>query len=139
MSEEITNRSDWIEDGKDALIQISDTSVNLAQLGNNLSDITGKIMDSVNSWKEMDFQMHQMDIQFNLFLTKVDFELSKYKERVPVVEKQLDFVNSQMGKMLNHVLAMDAKTEKEIDLKMRLLETTENYLDKLSGMMLKLL
>lgn len=139
MSEEITNSSDWIEDGKDALIQISDTSVNLAQLGNNLSDITGKIMDSVNSWKEMDFQMHQMDIQFNLFLTKVDFELSKYKERVPVVEKQLDFVNSQMGKMLDHVLAMDAKTEKEIDLKMRLLETTENYLDKLSGMMLKLL
>ena len=139
MSEEITNSSDWIEDGKDALIQISDTSVNLAQLGNNLSDITGKIMDSVNSWKEMDFQMHQMDIQFNLFLTKVDFELSKYKERVPVVEKQLDFVNSQMGKMLDHVLAMDAKTEKEIDLKMRLLETTENYLDKLSGMILKLL
>jgi hypothetical protein len=55
------------------------------------------------------------------------------------VEKQLDFVNDQMGKMLDHVLAMDAKTEKEIDLKMRLLETTENYLDKLSGMMLKLL
>jgi hypothetical protein len=139
MSKEITNSSNWVEDGKDALIQISDTSANLAQLGNNLSDITGKIMDSVNSWKEMDFQMHQMDIQFNLFLTKVDFELSKYKERVPVVEKQLDFVNSQMGKMLDHVLAMDAKTEKEIDLKMRLLETTENYLDKLSGMMLKLL
>ena len=128
-----------VEDGKEALIQISDTSANLAQLGNNLSDITGKIMDSLNSWKEMDFQMHQMDIQFNLFLTKVDFELSKYKERVPVVEKQLDFVNDQMGKMLDHVLAMDAKTEKEIDLKMRLLETTENYLDKLSGMMLKLL
>ena len=139
MSKEITNSSNLVEDGKEALIQISDTSANLAQLGNNLSDITGKIMDSLNSWKEMDFQMHQMDIQFNLFLTKVDFELSKYKERVPVVEKQLDFVNSQMGKMLDHVLAMDAKTEKEIDLKMRLLETTENYLDKLSGMMLKLL
>ena len=139
MSKEITNSSNLVEDGKEALIQISDTSANLAQLGNNLSDITGKIMDSVNSWKEMDFQMHQMDIQFNLFLTKVDFELSKYKERVPVVEKQLDFVNDQMGKMLDHVLAMDAKTEKEIDLKMRLLETTENYLDKLSGMMLKLL
>lgn len=139
MSKEITNSSKLVEDGKEALIQISDTSANLAQLGNNLSDITGKIMDSMNSWKEMDFQMHQMDIQFNLFLTKVDFELSKYKERVPVVEKQLDFVNDQMGKMLNHVLAMDAKTEKEIDLKMRLLETTENYLDKLSGMMLKLL
>ena len=139
MSKEITNSNNWVEDSKDALIQISDTSANLAQLGNNLSDITGKIMDSVNSWKEMDFQMHQMDIQFNLFLTKVDFELSKYNERVPVVEKQLDFVNSQMGKMLDHVLAMDAKTEKEIDLKMRLLETTENYLDKLSGMILKLL
>lgn len=139
MSKEITNSSNLVEDGKEALIQISDTSANLAQLGNNLSDITGKIMDSMNSWKEMDFQMHQMDIQFNLFLTKVDFELSKYKERVPVVEKQLDFVNDQMGKMLDHVLAMDAKTEKEIDLKMRLLETTENYLDKLSGMMLKLL
>lgn len=138
MSEDITI-SNWAEDGKEALIQASETSANLAQLSSNLSDITGKILDSVTSWKEMDFQMHQMDIQFNLFLTKVDFELLKYKERIPVVEKQLDFVNSQMSKMLDHVLALDAKTEMEVDMKMRLLESTEKYLDKLSGMMLKLL
>ncbi len=139
MSEEITNSNTLAEEGNGSIVQVPETVANLAQLSSNLSDISGKIMDSVTSWKEMDLQMHQMDIQFGLFLTKVDYELSKYRERMPVVEKQLDFVNSQMSKMLDHVLVMDAKTEKEIDLKMRLLESTENYLDKLSGMMLKLL
>ena len=139
MSEDITNSNTLAEEGNGSIVQVPETVANLAQLSSNLSDISGKIMDSVTSWKEMDLQMHQMDIQFGLFLTKVDYELSKYRERMPVVEKQLDFVNSQMSKMLDHVLVMDAKTEKEIDLKMRLLESTENYLDKLSGMMLKLL
>ena len=139
MSEEITNSNTWAEEGNGSIVQVPETVANLAQLSSNLSEISGKIMDSVTSWKEMDLQMHQMDIQFGLFLTKVDYELSKYRDRIPVVEKQLDFVNSQMSKMLDHVLVMDAKTEKEIDLKMRLLESTENYLDKLSGMMLKLL
>ena len=83
--------------------------------------------------------MHTMDVQFNAFIAKMDFELDKYKTSIPVVEKQLDFVNQQISKILDHVLAMDAKTESEINMKMRMMESSENYLDKLSTMMMKLI
>ena len=83
--------------------------------------------------------MHTMDIQFNAFIAKMDFELDKYKTSIPVVEKQLDFVNQQISKILDHVLTMEAKTESEINMKMRMMESSENYLDKLSTMMMKLI
>jgi len=69
----------------------------------------------------------------------MDFELDKYKTSIPVVEKQLDFVNQQISKILDHVLTMEAKTESEINMKMRMMESSENYLDKLSTMMMKLI
>ena len=105
----------------------------------NIKDISTKVCDTIISWKEMDVQMHQLDVQFDTFIAKIDYELSMYRERIPVVEKQLNFVNDQMSKILDHVLTMDAETESEINMKMRLLDTSERYLDKLSGMMMKLL
>jgi hypothetical protein len=108
-------------------------------LTDRIGDITTKLCDSVTTWKQMDYQMHQMDIQFNLFMAKVDYDLTKYTNRLPIVEKQLDFVNSQMEKILNHALAMGTETEIEIDLKMKLLDQSEKYLDKLSSMMMQLM
>ncbi len=104
-----------------------------------IRDITSSVCNAVTSWKQIDAQMHTMDIQFNAFIAKMDFELDKYKTSIPVVEKQLDFVNQQISKILDHVLTMDAKTESEINMKMRMMESSENYLDKLSTMMMKLI
>ncbi len=104
-----------------------------------IRDITSSVCNAVTSWKQIDAQMHTMDIQFNAFIAKMDFELDKYKTSIPVVEKQLDFVNQQISKILDHVLTMEAKTESEINMKMRMMESSENYLDKLSTMMMKLI
>ena len=106
---------------------------------NTIRDITSSVCNAVTRWKQIDAQMHTMDIQFNAFIAKMDFELDKYKTSIPVVEKQLDFVNQQISKILDHVLMMDAKTESEINMKMRMMESSEKYLDKLSTMMMKLI
>ncbi len=104
-----------------------------------IKDITTHVCNSITTWKQIDAQMHTMDIQFNVFLTRMEHDLEKYKTSIPVVEKQLNFVNEQISKILDHVLTMNAETETEINMKMRMLETSENYLDRLSTMMMKLI
>lgn len=44
-----------------------------------------------------------------------------------------------MDKVLDKVLAMDANTEKEMDMKMKYMESLENFTDKIATMMVKLL
>ena len=104
-----------------------------------LCDITTHVCDCVTSWKQMDLEMHRMDVELDAFIAKASYDLEKYKESIPVVEHQLNFVNEQISKILDHVLLMDAKTDVELKMKMRMLDSSENYLDKLSSMMMKLL
>lgn len=104
----------------------------------SIKEITSNVCSSITSWKQIDLEMHRMDIAFNSVMAKLDIDLEKYKTSIPVIEKQLDFVNVQIGKILDHVLTMEARTESEINMKMRLLESSEKYLDRLSSMMMKL-
>ena len=83
--------------------------------------------------------MHLMDVKLESFLAEMDYNLSKYTLSVPVVERQLNFVNDKISQILDHVLKMNAETENEINMKMRMLSMAEDYLDKLSTMMIKLL
>ena len=76
-----------------------------------IESIAGNICDTVTSWKTMDMKMHEMDVQLKAFLGKMDFDLAKYRVSVPVVEKQLNFVNEQIAKILDAVLIMQADTE----------------------------
>lgn len=103
-----------------------------------LKDITESVCASITSWKQIDLEMHRMDFIFNSMIAKFDYDLDKYRTSLPVVERQLDFVNQQIGRIMDHVLTMDATTESEMNMKMRLLDSAENYLDKLSTMMMKL-
>lgn len=103
-----------------------------------LKDITESVCTSITSWKQIDLEMHRMDFIFNSMIAKFDYDLDKYRTSLPVVERQLDFVNQQIGRIMDHVLTMDATTESEMNMKMRLLDSAENYLDKLSTMMMKL-
>ena len=104
-----------------------------------IQDITKNVCNAITSWKQIDYEMHKMDVTFNTFMAKLDFDLDRYKTSIPVVERQLSFVNDQISKILNHVLSMNAETEVEMQMKMRMLESSEKYLDKLSTMMMKLI
>lgn len=103
-----------------------------------VKDITTHILASVTTWKEIDLQMHTMDVQLTAFLAKLDFDLDKYKESIPVVKQNLEFVQSQISKILDKALSMEANTESEINLQSRLMEMSNSFLDRLTDMMIKL-
>ena len=103
-----------------------------------VKEISTHILNSVRTWKQIDLQMHTMDVQLNAFLAKLDFDLDKYKESLPVVRQNLEFVQSQISKILDKALAMEANTESEISLQNRLMDMTGSFLDRLTDMMIKL-
>ena len=41
---------------------------------NNISSLADNILTTVSSWKQMERDMHQMDVQFNAYLAKLDAE-----------------------------------------------------------------
>ena len=114
-------------------------NVDPERIAGHIESIAGNICDTVTSWKTMDMKMHEMNVQLQAFIGKMDYELAKYRVNAPVVEKQLNFVNEQIAKILDAVLVMKADTEVEMQMKMRMLDSSEEYLDKLSSMMMKLL
>lgn len=117
----------------------SDSELNgINQTIEQVKDITTHILASVTTWKEIDLQMHTMDVQLTAFLAKLDFDLDKYKESIPVVKQNLEFVQSQISKILDKALSMEANTESEINLQSRLMEMSNSFLDRLTDMMIKL-
>lgn len=97
------------------------------------------ICNAVTTWKEIDMQMHSMDVQFDYFSKQMDTNLEMYRQRAPIVGRQLDALSGMMNKILDKVLEMDAETEAEINNKMRLMDSVDAYVDKLTTMMTKLL
>ena len=83
--------------------------------------------------------MHQMDLQFNAYIAGVEADYAKFKRKMPVVEKQLDEINKNMGKLLDRALEMDAETELEIKMKLRYLDMVEKYMDNLSAVIMQML
>ena len=97
------------------------------------------ICNAFVSWKEIDLQMHQVEVQFDYLSKQLDINLEMYKARAPIVGKQLDNVSRAMEKILDKVLEMDAVSEMEMNMKMKYMEMVDNYMNNLSSMMAKLL
>lgn len=105
----------------------------------NITDLTDRITSSVNTWVDLQRDIHLMDVQFNAYVATLDNNLEKYKISAPIVQAQLDNLNKMMDRILDKVLGMDAESEKEMDFKMKLMESLDSYTDKLATMMVKLL
>ena len=52
---------------------------------NNISSLADNILTTVSSWKQMERDMHQIDVQFNAYLAKLDADLEQYKISAPIV------------------------------------------------------
>lgn len=106
---------------------------------NNINSLADNILSAVSSWKQMERDMHQMDVQFNAYLAKLDSDLEQYKISAPIVSKQLDRVNDLMSRILDKVVDMDVKTELDMENKNRMMDSLDSYIDKMAEMMVKLL
>lgn len=105
----------------------------------SINELGDKIVSTVNSYVDLQRDMHKMDVQFNAYVATLDAELERHKGNLPVVERQLNQINQMMDKVLDKVLSMDANTDKEMDMKMKYMETLETFTDKIATMMIKLL
>lgn len=114
------------------LMQANDCFCSINELGD-------KIVSTVNSYVDLQRDMHKMDVQFNAYVATLDAELERHKGNLPVVERQLNQINQMMDKVLDKVLSMDANTDKEMDMKMKYMETLQTFTDKIATMMIKLL
>lgn len=57
---------------------------------NSINELSDKITSTVNSFVDLQRDMHMMDVQFNAYVASLDAELERHKGNLPVVEKQLD-------------------------------------------------
>lgn len=118
---------------------VNNCLVNATECFNVIQSLSDNITSAVTNMMELQKDMHQMDVQFNAYVASLDAELARHKGNLPIVEKQLDKINQMMDKVLDKVLSMDANTEKEMDMKMKYMESLENFTDKIATMMIKLL
>ena len=84
--------------------------------------LTENVCSSVTAWKEIDKEMLAMDLHFRAFEKEMDTNLEAYKSRLPIIGKQLDAVNMNLGKILDAVLMMDVQTESQIEMKMKMMD-----------------
>ena len=138
----IVNHSDSMEGhlspSQNANSEVS-TEINSESLVNQICEATKHIVNATTSWKEIDMQMHSMDVKLQAFLASTEADIIKYRERVPVVKDNLKFVQEQIGKILDKALAMETNGNAESTLQEKLIEMSGKYLDRLSEMMIKLL
>ena len=91
--------------------------------------LTENVCSSVTAWKEIDKEMLAMDLHFRAFEKEMDTNLEAYKSRLPIIEKQLDAVNMNLGKILDAVLMMDVQTESQIEMKMKMMDRIDLFLN----------
>ena len=101
--------------------------------------LTENVCSSVTAWKEIDKEMLAMDLHFRAFEKEMDTNLEAYTSRLPIIEKQLDAVNMNLGKILDAVLMMDVQTESQIEMKMKMMDRIDLFLNTISTTMIKLL
>lgn len=106
---------------------------------NSIKGVVESVGSSIVAWKEIDKEMLAMTLHFEQFAKELDTDLSKYRVRIPLIEKQLDAINANLTKMLDFVLAMEAKSEQEIDFKMKMMDRIDSFMNMISSTMMNLL
>lgn len=127
-----------IEENQDELV-VANQNVPFIDTFEKISGLTSTICDSITTWKQIDCQMHEMDLQFETFSKQIDASLDIHRQNAPIVSRQLDAISNMMSRILDKVLIMEANTENEMNDKMRLMDSVDQYVDKITTIMTKLL
>lgn len=142
-NDDYNNESVIPYDDSNQSISVNNDNEELETYENNpldsLSKITNSICNAAVKWKELDHDMHKMDLMFQSYKKKFEFDLQCLRERKPIVEKQLLFVNEQFSKILDYAIGLKAESESEINLKIRIMNSVDNYLNNIAQMMAKLI
>ncbi len=127
------NAASDLMNSTDCMLQSAENAMN------SIKSVVDSVGSSIVAWKEIDKEMLSMTLHFERFAKELDTDLSKYKARIPLVEKQLDAINANLTKMLDFVLAMEPKSEQEMDFKMKMMDRIDSFMNMLSSTMMNLL
>ena len=116
-----------MESGNTMLQNAAGSLDSLNECLQSIQVLTDNVCSSVTAWKEIDKEMLAMDLHFRAFEKEMDTNLEAYKSRLPIIEKQLDAVNMNLGKILDAVLMMDAQTESQIEMKMKMMDRIDLF------------
>ena len=131
--------NEFMESGNTMLQNAEGSLDSLNECLQSIQVLTENVCSSVTAWKEIDKEMLAMDLHFRAFEKEMDTNLEAYKSRLPIIEKQLDAVNMNLGKILDAVLMMDVQTESQIEMKMKMMDRIDLFLNTISTTMIKLL
>lgn len=130
--EQNDQRVEAIREARDAFATLN----SCLQTANGISE---QLASAAVSWKEVEREMVRMDVDFQRFEKELDAELAKYKGRLPRIERQLDVANDSLSKLLDKALAIDPKSETELQLKMKMLDKVGDAMNMITSTMLKFL
>ena len=91
------------------------------------------------AWKEAEILEKKMDTELQAYFAKLDNDITRLNINAPIVREQLEQINNKMDKMLDHLLAMDTDTDKQMEMKFRMLDSIDKYTDQISSLMAKIL
>ena len=131
--------NEFMESGNTMLQNAEGSLDSLNECLQSIQVLTENVCSSVTAWKEIDKEMLAMDLHFRAFEKEMDTNLEAYKSRLPIIEKQLDAVNMNLGKILDAVLMMDVQTESQIEMKMKMMERIDIFINTIYTTMIKLL
>ncbi len=101
--------------------------------------LSNSAMDLVSQWKEAEILEKKMDTELQAYFAKLDNDITRLNINAPIVREQLEQINNKMDKMLDHLLAMDTDTDKQMEMKFRMLDSIDKYTDQISSLMAKIL
>ena len=139
MSTTYDSVNEIMESGNTMLQNAEGSLDSLNECLQSIQVLTENVCSSVTAWKEIDKEMLAMDLHFRAFEKEMDTNLEAYTSRLPIIEKQLDAVNMNLGKILDAVLMMDVQTESQIEMKMKMMDRIDLFLNTISTTMIKLL
>lgn len=131
--------NEFMESGNTMLQNAEGSLDSLNECLQSIQVLTDNVCSGVTAWKEIDKEMLAMDLHFRAFEKEMDTNLEAYNSRLPIIEKQLDAVNMNLSKILDAVLMMDAQTESQIEMKMKMMDRIDIFLNTISTTMIKLL
>lgn len=133
------DQEELLERGEMALAQGQQAIVTAEAVTANITNIAHGLADAAVSYKQIEHDIAVMDMQFGSYLAGLEFQLEKYQVSAPIVREQLNNLDHKMERILDTVLELDTDDDRKLDFKLKLLDTLNNYSDKLSMMMVKLL
>ena len=122
-----------INDTNDKLIQVQK---GFAAMENIYKTSTEFILQC----KQIELQIHQLDVQYDALIAKMNYDLLQAREKKQTVIKALDTLNNSMMRTLDKVLEMDeGDMEIKMKLKFSLLETLNKCIDSINNIMMRYL